>query len=288
MGLAYYTAGAYQAGRAACLQGLALRDRVAGWRRIGYLLAICGGSEVELGLLGQAWGHAQEVIEIGKKYEHGEILGMGYRILGDIYLRLLDYKKAAAIYEQGINSSGEHMVRLENQYHYGYCLLKLGQDIGYRYIEQTLEDAEKNGVGTVILYAAIYQLTAFLTKGDLPAFEQRAAWFREQIRLRLGKDWAVNTISRLRAWYFCYCGEFELAAKTANEVLPWFQGSSFLWARLECLNTQAIAQDQLGLDASAVRQEISAVLDQIASHLEDAPLQAELQACRQKYTDFLL
>ncbi len=288
LGLAYYTIRNYEAGREACLKGLALKDRVEGWLMIGYLFAICGGTEVELGLLGQAWGHAQEALEIGKKYEHSEIIGMGCRILGDIYLRLLDYEKAAAAYKQGIDIAGEHMVRLENQYRYGYCLLKMGQDIGYRYIEQPLADAEKNGLDNIILYAVIYQLRAFLTKGDLSAFEQRAAWFCEQIRLRIGKDWAPNIILRLRAWYFCHRGDFELALTTIDEVFPQFQGGSFLWDRLECLNAQVVAQNQLGLDTTASHQQITEILDQIQSNLGDAPLQAEFQACRQKYTGQLL
>jgi hypothetical protein len=122
----------------------------------------------------------------------------------------------------------------------------------------------------------------------LPAFEQKAAWFCEQIRLRLGKDWAPNVILRLRAWYFCHCGDFRRALNTIEAVLPWFQGISFFWAKLECINVQVIAMNQLGLDSSIPRQQISAILDQVESELGDTPLRAEFQVCRQKYTGQLL
>jgi tetratricopeptide (TPR) repeat protein len=255
---------------------------------VGYLLGFCGASEVELGLLGQAWMHAQETIEIGERYGHGEITGLGYRVLGDIYLRLLDYEKAAVAYEKGIALGGEHLLRLENLYHYAYCLLKMDQDIGYRYLEQALDDAEKNGLGTVFLYAGIYQLQALLIKGDALVFEQKAKWFREQLFMRLGQDWAPYAIRRLQAWNACRIGDYEQTLAVANALLPWFEQSSFRWAELELLNPYVIALKQSGQDSAAPLQRIHEILDQVEAGLGEAPLKDEMKACRQKYTGQLI
>lgn len=282
LGLTYYLSGNLVQGREASLRGLTLVSQVAGWRMVAYLDLYSGMNELEMGLVGPAWKHAQHAIDLGRKYNHGEIMGAGYRILGDIHFYLGSLEKAVHAYEQGMAAAGEQFIALENLYRRGYCLVRQGNAGGLQLILQARDSAENYGLGAILTLASVSELAALVETRDEAAFENRAQWFLSETPARIGADAAACTVKRLRADLLLRLGRPAEALAMLAGVPEWYDAHTYRWLELDCLKTQAAALEQLGQDSGAPRKRISAILDEIEDGLEDAPILFDWQVFWEK------
>jgi DNA-binding SARP family transcriptional activator len=283
LALSHYLGGEPARGREACQQGFSLVGQMAAWRMVAYLDIYGAMNELEMGLIGPAWKHAQHAIDLGRKYGHGEIMSLGYRILGDIHMRLSNFKKALHAYDQGVAAAGEHFIRCENLYRRGYCLIKLGDETGLVQVAQAMETAESLGLGGILTLAGIDELAALADLGDIDGFEARAQWFLAEAPPRIGAELPICTVKRLRASLLLRQGKPEEALQMLGNIIPWYGDHQYRWLEFECLNLQAAALEQTGQDNATQRNRIEEILDELENGLGDAPILFEWQNFWEKY-----
>jgi DNA-binding SARP family transcriptional activator len=283
LGLAYYLSGEPSLGREACQQGLTLTSQMSGWRMVAFLELYCGMNELEMGLTGSAWKHAQHAIELGRKYNHGEIISAGYSILGDIHRRLQNLEKALHAYEQGLAAAGDQFVHLESLYRRGACLVRLGQPAGLTQIRQAREIAASQGLGGILALASLSELGALADLQDQPAFEARAEWFLSIAPASLGPEQTSAHLQRLRGALLMQQGHPAAALPLLTEAARWYQAHTFRWLEFDCLQMQATALAQLEQPAEDTHTRLNSLLDEIETGLEDAPILHEWQLFWEKY-----
>jgi len=263
-GLAYWLSASYQLGLEACLKGLALADRMAGWRMYGYIASYAAMNETDLGLIGDAWDHAQKAIEMGERQGHGEIVCLGYRSIGDIYLRLGNLEQAARIYQQGAMAAGEHYTRFENLYRLGYARFEQHQESGFKVIQETVDLAFKYEAGCMGMGGMPFLLSALLQKGDLAEFEKRAQWFCEQVRERFGTDDGHYTVDRIRAEKaFKEEGDYETALALVGPLVPWYAQIGMPWHEVICLHIKQASARHLGRATAGEKSRMLELLDRM-------------------------
>ncbi len=283
LGYSYYLKGDLAKGQEACLKGLSLLGQIAAWRMVVYLDVYCAMNEMEMGLIGLAWKHAQHAIDLGRKYGHAKTMSMGYRVLGDIYAYLLNFKKARHAYDQGIAAAGEHFIRSENLHRRGYCLACEGDESGLAQIAQAMESAESLGLGAVLTLGGISELAALVELGDGEGFEARAQWFLTEAPPRIGAELPICTVKRLRSKLLLRQGKPAEALQMLGNTAAWYHEHQYRWLELECLQIQAIALAQTGQEATAQRNQIETILDELENGLEDAPILFEWQRFWERY-----
>jgi len=280
-GLAYYLSSACQLGLESCLKGLALADRMAGWRMYGYLASYAAMNETDLGLLGDAWDHAQKAIEMGRKQGHGEIVCLGYRSLGDIYLRLGNMAQAAGAYEQGALAAGEHFTRLENSYRVEYIRFKQGQEAALKTIQEAVDLAFKFDAGCIGMGGVPFLLAALLEKGEQEQFDERAEWFCEQVRERFGSDTGGYTVARIRAEDAFRCADYAEARRIVEPLVPWYAQTHMPWHEVNCLHIRRVSGHKLGWAAAGDLERMLELLGQMEQSIKDAPFKADFASYRE-------
>jgi len=277
LGLTYFLNGKFQKGREACLQGLSIGGQVTVWRLVAYLDVYCAMNELQMGMVGPAWKHAQHAIDLGRKYSHGEIMSLGYALHGNIHLCLGDYKKAIQAFEQGIAAAGEHFLRYENLYRRGYCLVKQNDENGLVQIAQAMEQVESLGLRLILTMACISELESLAALGTTAEFENRVAWFLAEAPPHLGPELPVHTVKRLQARLLLQQGQPAEALQTLSQVTAWYREHDYRWLEFDCLTIELSALKQTNQDPAPVRQRLTAILDEIENGLEDAPILFEWQ-----------
>ncbi len=107
-----------------------------------------------LGLLDEAWEHANQALNIGQTYSHYEISALAYRTFGNTYMQLGDYQSAIEYFQKGIQVAGEHYVALELMTLLGYSLAAIGQvKEGLEYLTRAYETASQLHLGSISVYA---------------------------------------------------------------------------------------------------------------------------------------
>ncbi len=277
MGLAHYISGNFIAGREACRKGMEF-EHIQAWRMMGYISSYHGMNAVEMGLLDEAWRYGQNAIEIGRKQGHGEVIGLGYKAIGDLYLRLGATTNALNAFQQGINASGEHFVALENMHRYGYLLYLQGQHaLGREYLQRALDISAQNGLWSIHFLGLVHQLEILFAEAQWQEFQEIAQWFAQESLKRLGTDITRFTIQRLNLKSAFQTGQMQTAIAIAEEILPWYSAQNMPWRQLECLRILRESQKALGLDSAPTSATIHTILQHIEQNLSTAPLKNHWQ-----------
>ena len=273
MGLAHYLLGNFEEGCQACKKGLAL-EHLQAWRMMGYISSYYSMNAAEMGLLDEAWRYAQKAIEIGRKQGHGEVVGLGFKAVGDIYLRLNAHSQAIKSYQQGMTAAGEHFVALENMHRYGYLLYTQGQPaLGKEYLQRALDFSARAELWGIHFMAVINELEILHAENNPDALEQRILWFREQSIKRLGQDITRFTVARLDLEKAYQDRDFETAIELAESILPWYQQKNIIWRELDCLSKLLRAKKESGLDTALESERLVNLINFIEENLSEAPLQ---------------
>jgi DNA-binding SARP family transcriptional activator len=281
MGLAHYLRVDYARGRDACLKGIEMAERVGGWRMLGYLHGYCGMNETELVHVDLAWHHAQKAIEIGQKYGHYEITALGYKVMGDIYARLMAYPQAAQMYQQGVAVAGDNFVALENLHRLGLMLVFMGQEIGRSYIQQAIEQAKAFDLLSISTYAEILKLSLLVLDGNDGLLESQVAYLKDEVARRSRAD-VTPSMDRLRAEMAYRKGDYDQALSLLEPIIAMLLKIPMLWVELRVQELIFQILHCQGRDATSSCERIRAILSQIAPTIRDAPLQPEWDSFCQK------
>jgi DNA-binding SARP family transcriptional activator/tetratricopeptide (TPR) repeat protein len=276
-GLANYFLYNFAAGREACLYGLELAERLEGWRMLGYLNAYTSMNELELGNLGGAWTHAHKTIEIGSKYHHAEITGIGFRLVGDIYAYLNAFPQAARAYQQGLAVAGENFIALDNLLRLGAIQALSGQPAGLTMIQQAKDQLTHYGIKSLVTIAAVWQATLFALLGQSDSFEQ-ASGTAEADLLRHSRPMAVNLLEYPRAMLEVRQGKLEEALARLERVLPIYTANELAWYDINAQQLRLIVSNRLGCDISALIEKLQETLLKVELTLGNTPLQPEWDA----------
>jgi DNA-binding SARP family transcriptional activator/tetratricopeptide (TPR) repeat protein len=284
IGLSSYLVGRYKEGRTASLRGLEMVERINGWRMYGYLASYAGMNETEMGILGDAWTHAQKAIEIGRTYGHGEIAGLGHKVQGDIYMRLEVPQKALQSYENGMMTAGEHFVALENMHRYGLALYLLGQEqVGLDFIHQAMERTRQSELWSIHFFAALSELYILMRQGEHKIIRERIAWAQKESLARLGFDISVYPLKRLQAQQAFNNQEYEKAYSQMEEAIKWYRRINQVWQELNGLRLQEQCLIHLQKDTTAQRARIDEIVDTIEAQTEQFPIKGEWQRFKKKF-----
>lgn len=286
MGLAYYLMGDFESGVQACRQGVEFEYTEA-WRMLGYISSYYAMNAAEIGLLSTAWEYAEKTIEIGKRQGHGEVVGLGYKAMGDIYLRLDADDEAIRAYQRGLNAAGEHFVALENMHRLGYLLYRQGQaSMGGEYIQRVLDASRQGNLWSIYFLAALNQLEILSAENNLDEFEQAVNWLAGYSIERMGQDVTRFSSQRVKMGRALRENDFEQVLELAAGTLPWYRQRNIVWGELECLRLLMAARKKLGQDTRPEVERINFLLNHVDENVENAPLRPPWENFRQKILQF--
>lgn len=286
MGLAYYLMGDFEAGVQACRQGVEFEYTQA-WRMLGYISSYYAMNAAEMGQVATAWEYAEKAIEIGKRQGHGEVAGLGYKAMGDIYLYMESYDEALRSYQRGLNAAGEHFVALENMHRLGYLLYKQGQvSMGMEYVQQVLDASCQGSLWSIHFLALINHLEILSTENRLDEFEQAAGSLAVQSIERMGQDMTRFFRQRMQMGRALRENDFGQVLELAAGTLPWYRQRKMVWRELECLGMAMTAGKNLGQDIRAEAERINFLLNQIDENVKNASLRPPWEAFRQRILQF--
>lgn len=286
MGLAYYLMGDFEAGVQACQQGVKFEHTQA-WRMLGYISSYYAMNAAEIGLLSTAWEYAEKAIEIGKRQGHGEVVGLGYKAMGDIYLRLDADDEAIRAYQRGLNAASEHFVALEIMHRLGYLLYRQGQaSMGGEYIQRVLDASRQGNLWGIHFLALLNQLEILSVENKFEEFEQAADWLARQSVERMGQDITRFFRQRVKMGRALRENDFEQVLELAAEPLAWYRQRNIIWGELECLRFLISARKNLGQDIQPEIERINFLLNRIDENVENASLRLPWESFRQKILQF--
>jgi DNA-binding SARP family transcriptional activator len=286
MGLAYYLMDDFEAGVQACKQGVEFEHTQA-WRMLGYISSYYAMNAAETGMLSTALEYAEKAIEIGKRQGHGEVVGLGYKAMGDIYLRLDADEEAIRAYQRGLNAAGEHFVALENMHRLGYLLYRQGQaSMGAEYIQRVLDASRQGNLWSIHFLALLNQLEILSAENKFDEFEQTADWFARQSIERTGQDMTRFFRQRTKMGRALRENDFEQVLQLAAEPLAWYRQRNIVWGELECLRLLMAARKNLGQDIQPEAERINFLLNRIDENVENASLKPPWECFKQKILQF--
>ena len=135
-------------------KAIELGEKLEYQRMLGYAYAYSALNAHNLGLLDEAWEHANQALNIGQTYGHYEISALAYRTFGNTFMQLGDYQSAVEYFQKGVQIAGEHYVALELMTLLGYSLATIGQvKEGLEYLTRAYETASQLHLGSISVYA---------------------------------------------------------------------------------------------------------------------------------------
>lgn len=114
LALSRYYLGDYVQALQDARESIALGRRSQGWRMVGYSMCYAAWAALALGQSDEAWNYGIEAIELGRTYQHQDVIALGQRALGDIFFMLQTFDLALEHYQYGVNAIGEHFIGMDN------------------------------------------------------------------------------------------------------------------------------------------------------------------------------
>jgi tetratricopeptide (TPR) repeat protein len=274
IGLANYYLGEYSLGKKHALTSLELAQRTGTWRMVGYASAYAGMNETELPEIGNAWHHAEEAINYGKKYKHTEIIAMGYKIIGDIYTRLESPLAALGAYQHGLDMDKDSFVTAENSVRLGAALGLVGDPKADVMLEKAITNARTAGLEIIEMNARALQLSLFVAYNEYEAFDKKLPAIRDILTERSHPKSFVWT-DYLQAQRLKQEKKHEEALILLEETLPVLEQIEFFWIHLRAQRLYLSLLQKLKRDTTQTQAKINTMLTAIENGLGDAPLANE-------------
>jgi DNA-binding SARP family transcriptional activator/ATP/maltotriose-dependent transcriptional regulator MalT len=275
MSMARYYRGEFKQARQDCERGLELAKRIGVWRMLGYLHTYYAMIVLALGELDNARQNALQGIEIGERYQHGEMIAGGYHLLADLHLWLRDPLTAASYAHQAREHGKNTFMELQATPRLGLALALLNQEEGIEVLQHAEQQAAHTGVELVQLEAQVYQIVIRRlhgprgkplpqTKAVLREIKRRSLFLLEhlmhvthaRIALENGKHILAVKDGRTAA----------RAAQTAH--FPWME----LMARTTLYTTARVAQGPTSQQAEREYQRIQRLLAELEAQAESPDL----------------
>ena len=212
------------------LLGFEIAERTHAGRMMGYLHSYRAMIEMAYGNLDAVFEHANNAIEIGQRQDHPEIIALGYRILGDLFIRLQSYTISLGYYQYALQASQEDFLAVDNAYRLGTSLYTTGRkDEGIELIQQSIDIAGQAGLESIQMLA---QLTLAITEKFDGKFEQAnqiarnvqlKAYQREMKLIRMEATQQIGEISILEGNFTYAATQFLSVAEEATRIPYVFQ-----------------------------------------------------------------
>jgi tetratricopeptide (TPR) repeat protein len=153
-----YLLGGYLEAQVYSQKGMDLAEKSHNWRMLGYLNGERALLDINLGNLGSALNHARKAVILGEQHQHVDVLSIGYRCLGDIYLYLKIHDQALKYYQMGIETSSEGFWGLDNLIRYGYTSCMMGKtEHGLSALRQVIGQARADGLEYIAIQGEIFE-----------------------------------------------------------------------------------------------------------------------------------
>lgn len=165
--------------------GLELAKRIHADRMLGYLYAIQGFLRIAEGRMDAAYQSAQLASELGEDNQLEELISIGCRIRGDIYLRLGNSNKAAEIYQEGTGMGSRSFWGLDNLIRLGFAQIRSGKlEIGMHNLHRGIDIAHSGGLEIVSLIGNLFLCYAHASLGEWGQVRQIANSLKVQTQKR--------------------------------------------------------------------------------------------------------
>jgi tetratricopeptide (TPR) repeat protein len=262
--------------------GIELAVHIHSWRMLGYLHGYRAMIEQALGNVDAALEHSQHAIELGQLYRHDEITAGGYRILGDIYLRLKDFEKSIVNYRQSLQITGEKFLMVDPMFRLGLSLCLAGEfEQGQQLLQQAVELARSAGLGVIQILAQLSQAMTYYELGEWGQAYQLATYVQEETLRR------KMIPTHLRATNLL--GQIALHEDDIPRALDYFEGAAhqsaglpYPWIELDSQRMMIKALPQTGQSKRATGQRVHILLDQIGAQAQKEPVKQSFQRFRQQ------
>ena len=233
LGLANIYLGQYRQAEKYNQIGIDIARRTQGWRMYGYIQANAAETELALGRLDNAMNHAQETIYLGKKFELNDVLALGFRQLGDIYLHLNAPQKAIPNFTHGVEAIGSHFIGVDNLSRLGMAQVRSGQlAIGLQTMDFALAAFENNRVGLGIISVQVFQLLTYIESNEWESARKLAN--------QLTKEIQQHSLPLYRSQIYRSLGEIALHDGQIQEAFTFYHQAveeskslGNLWVELE-------------------------------------------------------
>jgi DNA-binding SARP family transcriptional activator len=253
--------------------GIEMAQRTASVRILGYLFIYRAMIELAMGDIDATLEYAQKGLELGKEYQHREIIAESNRVIGDVFFWLRDPKRSADYYQRALQTSQGKFLAVDQLFRLGLSQCLMGKlDEGQDHISTAISHSKEAGLRMVSLLAQLSQALIYPLMGDWGQAYQKAAQVHKEASRRgvagtrilstiLLGEVALHANDTLKAREF-----FESASKEASQLpYPWLE-----------LRAQTMLDKTLKLDGhpgARIGQRIEQILDQIKPHTSRSDIQ---------------
>lgn len=165
--LALYFLTDYEHSRTANQKGIELAKKLKANRMVGYLYAIKGFLDITQGDLRAAFASAQSVYQLGEQYNHDDILAIGDRMIGDIFLLIDSPENAISYFQRGVKSGSGDFWGLDNLVRLGYSQIISNQiESGMANLHRGIDFARSTGLGLVEIRGLQFLSYSYIYLGD--------------------------------------------------------------------------------------------------------------------------
>lgn len=288
-----YLSGDHQAAQRFAHEGIPLTQALEN-TYVEHLFQItAANAAVVMGQLDLAYQHAKRALEIGESHQEIDTIVSAHCVLGDIFIILHNYTKAAEHYRLGQLRSGVRSnshASLENSIHLARMLTWTGKPAEAREnIREILEQTQKSGMKALYIKAllvdGICDLMAENTT-DAEAKFSRAAALAQENGLQHELTWSRIRLARLKL----FCNEKEAAEELLHEVFEQAKTLKMAWLLYYCY--ELFIQLKNIKDKKDIPQEIQSALDELIARLDEnirsEALIEDYRKTRSYWTDMVL
>ncbi|OQY32726.1 MAG: hypothetical protein B6I38_04315 [Anaerolineaceae bacterium 4572_5.1] len=280
-----YFLGNYKQGRAATKHGFELAERVQGWRTRGYLHSYQAMIDLAEGDIESALGHAEETVQIGRRFAYHDNIAIGKRVKGDIYRLLQAYEAAQKNYSAGRESAPEHFTGFDNIYRLGLTLVQAGEiKQGLELIRQGVEKMEAAFIGTGVVWSLFTWEAAAILANNL---EQAKDLNTKIHKLSNGSGCRSMALSNqiMLGEIIFQEGNIAQAEEHFQSVAQEAADLANPWIELEAQLSWEKTLKATGQETSECEERITHLLDKIQTGLTNEDILPYYKAFRQKVLD---
>jgi tetratricopeptide (TPR) repeat protein len=285
LSLAQVFLGEYPQAKFSLETGINLAEKTQNWRMLGYLLGNQALYERNIGELGSSFESAWKMVEVGKRYEHNDIIALGHRLLGDIYFYLLSPVEANNHYRSALDSGGDSFLAPDIKFRLGHVLCQLGQEKkGKSYLQQALKASKEMGLGLIFILAQSSLARVYAGEGKWDKAYQLAIKLGNESRRRSLKTIYLRSI-HLLGEYAYQNKETDLARQHFQTILsrsialpnPWID------LRAHIMLAKCAQVDNKACTSSYER--VNEILDGLAASLGGSAGGHEIEICFQAFRE---
>lgn len=267
--------------------GIALAQRAQTWRMLGYHHIYRAMIELALGNVQTADWHANQAIFLGAEYHHPEIKASGYRILGDTFFYLNDFKASAEQYNLAVEASEDKFLAVDADFRLlGIRVFTEGSAEAEQMLAEIIQQCEQNGMGLFWILANLSLVHAKLRRAEWETASQFSALMQEEAEHRklAPVEW-MSVVFHAEA--DLETGNLQEAARLCQQVVEASTRLPHVWIELKARALLHRAFNQMGLEDSANLSKARHLLNDIVNRARSGPYEQALAQFQNEYSSML-